>query len=397
EESAYAYALHAAMLVGPIQENHAAAYAFGLLAMRLNERLPAPALRAKILMMFAWAISVWRMPIETSIPYTREAFRLATETGLFVDAAWALFNETWFVLLSGRDLAALEPHAEYIAYIRRVKMGHIADAEQVILQWGRALAGLTESPRSLTGQAFDEGTYQATYLGQRLFEMLYLVAKLGLLCTFGEWPEALEVAERAATVIRRDFGGTIWDEIRVFYHAIALAALAPDTPDAVRLREVEALNARLARWARAAPDLFRRQHLIVSAEEARLRGQEAEAIALYEQAVGAALTAACPRERALASEVYARFRRGRGEEQAAATLLVAARNAYAEWGAQAKVRDLERRHPDLLAGSTRDHTAGPLRAGRAAAVRGIQAGALGGSLDSVTIMKAARAVAGEIE
>src|SRR5262249_12387840 len=167
--------------------------------------------------------------------------------------------------------------------------------------------------------------------------------------------------------------------------------------DAVRLREVEALNARLARWARAAPDLFRRQHLIVSAEETRLRGQEAEAIALYEQAVGAALTAACPRERALASEVSARVRRGRGEEQAGAILLVAARNAYAEWGAQAKVRDLERRHPDLLAGSTRDRTAGPLRAGRAAAVRSVQAGALGGSLDSVTIMKAARAVAGEIE
>ena len=27
----------------------------------------------------------------------------------------------------------------------------LADAEQVILQWGRALAGLTEAPQSLTG------------------------------------------------------------------------------------------------------------------------------------------------------------------------------------------------------------------------------------------------------
>ena len=75
-ESAYAYVLHAAMLVGPIQEDYRSAYEFGQLALSLNERLYEPALRAKVLMMFAWSISLWRMPLEASFPVTQESFRL---------------------------------------------------------------------------------------------------------------------------------------------------------------------------------------------------------------------------------------------------------------------------------------------------------------------------------
>jgi Nif-specific regulatory protein len=391
EESAYAYALYAAMLVGPIRGDHGAAYTFGLLAMRLNERLPAPTLRAKILMMFAWAISIWRMPIEASIPYTREAFRLAKETGLFVDAAWALFNEAWLALLSGRTLAALEVHAEHVAYIRRIKMGHIADAEQVLLQWGRALAGRTESPTSLSGGMFDEGAYRRTYQGQRLFEMFYLVATLALLCSFEQWRQACEVAERAEAVIRRDFDGTIWDALRVYYHALALATLTQGAADASELSTLAALNARLARWAQSSPHLFQRQYLIISAELARLRGQNSDAATLYEHALEAAAVVACPRERALAGELYARFRQGLGEPRAAAELMTAARDAYAEWGAIAKVRDLEDRYPDLLTSPTIERTTGT-PSGRA-----VQTGPPANSLDLVTIMKAARAIASEIE
>jgi predicted ATPase/GAF domain-containing protein len=397
EESAYAYALYAAMLVGPIRGDHGAAYTFGLLAMRLNERLPAPALRAKILMMFAWAISIWRMPMEASIPYTREAFRLAKETGLFVDAAWAVFNEAWLALLSGGTLDALEAHTEHVAYIRRIQMGHIADAEQVLLQWGRALAGRTESPTSLSGETFDESAYRRTYQGQRLFEMFYLVATLALLCSFEQWRQACEVAERAEAVIRRDFDGTIWDALRVYYHALALAALTREGAEASELSTLASLNARLARWAQSSPHLFQRQYLIVSAELARLRGQNSDAVTLYEHAIEAAAVVACPRERALAAELYARFRQGRGERRAAAELMTAARDAYADWGAIAKVRDLEHRYPDLLTGPTIECPTGSASAGPTPSGRAAQTGPPASSLDLVTVMKAARAITSEIE
>jgi len=226
-ESAYAYVLHAAMLVGPIQEDYRSAYEFGQLALSLNERLYEPALRAKVLMMFAWSISLWRMPLEASFPVTQESFRLGHETGLFVDAAWALFNEIWFALLTCPDLASFQQvYRPTVDYSERIQMRHIADAKRVLLQWGRALQGSTESPTSLTDASFDEDAYRRTYQGQRLFEMFYCVARLALLYTFDEVPAACEAARTAELVIGEDFRGTIWDELRVFHEALALSRSA---------------------------------------------------------------------------------------------------------------------------------------------------------------------------
>ena len=400
EESAYAYALHAAMLVGPIAEDHQAAHEFGLVALRLSERLDTPALRAKVLMMFAWAISIWRMPIAASFPHTREAFRLGHETGLFVDAAWALFNESWFALLAGPDLEALQKrHAANVEYMRRIKMHRIAEAQQVILQWALALRGLTVHPLSLTDATFDEESYRQTFEGQRLFEMFYVVAKLAVLYTLGEHHAAGEAAERAATVIRRDFTGTIWDELTVFYHALTLAALHGATAPAERPAvetTLAALNVRLGRWADSAPANFRAQHLMVSAEIARLRGQEMEAVRLYQAALEAAAGSECPRERALAGELCARFWREREQPKVAAAFMADARDAYAEWGAAAKVEQLERVYPDLLerAAGSRALSRPPVGAPSPPPAEGEAGMSL---LDLVTVMKAAQAIVGEIE
>lgn len=80
EGSALAYMLHA-MHLGPIRGEYRAAYEFGTLALRLNERLPDSGVRAKALMNFAWAVSVWRRPIAESLAYTAEAFSSATRRG----------------------------------------------------------------------------------------------------------------------------------------------------------------------------------------------------------------------------------------------------------------------------------------------------------------------------
>src|SRR6266446_1088852 len=198
------------------KEDYRAAYEFGLLALRLNERLYNPEVRTKVCMMFAWAVSLWRMPLEASFPYTQEAFRLGHDTGLFVDASWALFNEIWFALLTSRDLAVFNTtYAPCVAYSERIKMRHIADAKRILLQWGRALQGLTEHPLSFTDATFDAVAYCRTSQGQRLFEMFYSVAHLAVLYTFEAYQAAREAARQATVIIRNDFSGTIWDALRI--------------------------------------------------------------------------------------------------------------------------------------------------------------------------------------
>jgi predicted ATPase/transcriptional regulator with GAF, ATPase, and Fis domain len=387
EESAYAYVLHAAMLLGPVKEDYRTAYEFGLLALRLNERLYNPAVRAKVCMMFAWAVSVWQMPLEASFPFTREAFRLGHDTGLFVDASWALFNEIWFALLSSSDLAVFDAtYGPHVDYSERIKMHHIADAKRVLLQWGRALRGLTEHPLSFTDATFDEAAYCDTYQGQRLFEMFFIVAKLAVLYTFEAYQEAHEAARRAEAIIRQDFSGTIWDEIRTFYHALTLSALHTDAPAEERqhiTEQLESLSRRLQRWAENAPQNFQAQHLLVAAEIARLHRRSGDALGLYEGAIEAATMHERQRERAMANELYARFWLERGQQTIAAALMLEARRGYAQWGAVAKVEHLGHTYPDLL----QTQAAAELR---------WPTGAVTTPLDISTVMKAARAITSEI-
>jgi predicted ATPase/GAF domain-containing protein len=393
-ESAYAYALHAAMLEGPLREDFRAAYEYGILALRLSERLQDPALRAKVLMMFAWAVSLWRMPLEASFAHTREAFRLGNETGLFVDAAWALFNEIWFALLTCRDLGSFsETYASHVDYSVRIKMPHIADAKRVILQWGKALQGQTKHPCSLTDAHFDEDVYSRTYTGQRLFEMFLHVAKLGVQYTFDEYEAAQQTAQRAETVIQNDFKGTIWDALRVFYHALSLTALHPATVGEVDpdlQGRLAACNARLRRWAENSPHNFEPWHLIASAETARVAGRVGEAPALYEAAVDSAARYERPRERALALELCAKFWQARGQVRTARAFMVEAVDGYARWGAAAKVTALRQRYADLLDQSIPS-------ASREPSARASHIETPLKALDLTTAMKAAQAIAGEIE
>jgi transcriptional regulator with GAF, ATPase, and Fis domain len=270
-------------------------------------------------------------------------------------------------------------------------MPGFGDAPQVILQWARALQGRTRGPTSLDGDGFSEGAYLQAHAGQSLFEMFCRVAKLALQCTFGEYAAAVATALDAERSIR-DYTGTIWDELRVFYHAVALAApdLAPDgRAQAERLATLAELERRLAWWAENAPANFRAQHRLVAAELARVEGRDLEAAALYEEAISAGAEQACPRETALANELCARFWQRRGQPRTAAAFLAAAREAYARWGAAAKVAELDGAAPTTAAAA--DAVVAP------AANPAPRVGSSGGEIDLATVMKAAQVLSSELE
>jgi Nif-specific regulatory protein len=396
EESAYAYMLYASMHVVPERQDYKSGYEFGQLALRVNERFYDPAIRAKALMNFAWSVNIWRMPMASSIPIGREAFRLGTETGMFVETAYALFNDCWFALLSDSDLDACRRTCKAnVDYTKRIKMFHFAGgAPQVILQWGLALQGLTEHPLSFTDGSFDEEAFRRNYMGQPLFEMFYFDAKLAVLYTFEEYHAACEIAEQAERVIK-DFSGTIWDEIRVYYHALTLAALHATATPAERSeieKNLDAWNARLKKWAENSPYNFRAQHLIVSAEIARLRAQALEAMSLYEAAIAASAEQECPRERALANELCAKFWLNHAQKKVAAVFMQEARSAYAQWGGLAKVKDLEQRYPHLLS-PTRTESGTPVADGQASH---LTIGRRLEFLDLQTVIKAAQVISGEM-
>ena len=80
EESAYGYITYA-IEVGPRRGDFASAYAFGRLALKVNETFDDLTARAKVNHMFSCYISFWRKHIASCFPHSREAYLSGLESG----------------------------------------------------------------------------------------------------------------------------------------------------------------------------------------------------------------------------------------------------------------------------------------------------------------------------
>ncbi len=94
---------------------------------------------------------------------------------------------------------------------------------------------------------------------------------------------------------------------------------------------------------------YQHKYDLVEAEKARILGQVAEAMDLYEKAIAGARENEYLQEEALAYELAAEFYLGRGMDKFAQTYMREAHYRYQQWGALAKVADLEERYPQWLA------------------------------------------------
>jgi predicted ATPase/transcriptional regulator with GAF, ATPase, and Fis domain len=390
EDSAYGYVTHA-ITVGPIRGDYRAAYEWGELALRVNERFGDARRRAKIHQQFQAHVNLWRRPFDTCIPHAREACRSGLETGDFAYAGYGAATEAWSALLVSRSLDQFvrdyTPHLDLLA---RVRMRDFQAAHRVLLNWARALQGRTARRLSLSDDTFDEGAYLAAYEHTAPFFLTFLyVAKLHLHLLVEEWEAACAAADRAREV---SVHGTIWPVLVDAWGGLAAAALhdrAEASSRASCRERLQAAHDTLAALAEQCPENFRGFWLLLAAEQRRLDGRAAEATRLCEDAVAFARVTGNIQIEALASERCARLWLARGHESVAAGFLRQAHRAYGEWGAAIKVRQLEDAYGQIIdlraetavSPLTTPETRGPVPA----------------SLDTATVLKVAQAIAREIE
>ncbi|MBZ5537236.1 MAG: sigma 54-interacting transcriptional regulator [Acidobacteriia bacterium] len=386
EDSAYGYVTHA-ITVGPVRGDYKSGYEFGRLALSVNERFNDPRLRAKIHQQFQAHVNIWRRPMETCLPHSQEACRSGFETGDFTYANYAVFSESWHALLISRDLGRfVRDYSSNLALINKLKMTSFVDAQKIILNWARALQGLTRDMFSLSDETFSEENYLRTYESNPFFMTFYHLAKLHLYFNLEEYGKAMEAAS-ALQRVAHSLGGTIWPPVMDFWIGLTLASSysLPDGIDRGRswdqlLKPQESLRI----LAENSPENFRCFWLLLTAEIERLRGHASEAMESYEKSIQYAREVESLQNRALGKELLAKFLLGRGRKETAAALLAEARDSYAEWGAMGKVRSMEHKHSDLLGEKTPARrldfeTAEPT------------------SLDINSVLKASRAITVEIE
>ena len=411
EESAYGYVTHA-ITVGPVRGDYALAYEFGALALAVNHRFEDSRRRAKVYQQFHAHVNFWRRPVASCMAYAREACRSGLESGDFLYAAYGAATETWSAIVATEDLEQfVRDYTPSVALVEKLKNQGFADSVKIILNWARALQGQTQGLLSLSDRAIDEDAYLRAYGDNPFFKTFHAVAKLHVSCLLGTPAEALHAARVAGATVRHTLG-TIWPVIFDFWNAIALAANHGDADahaDADERRnalaQIASARALFDVLAGHCPQNYRCASLLLAAEALRIEGDERTALERYEQAIEYAAQPGLLQYRALANELCARFRLGRGQTSLAALFMAEARACYARWGATAKVAQLDRLYPVLLpvllpalppeqamrAGASRPPA--EAEAAAAAAPSGVDAG----GLDLYSVMKAAQAIAGEVE
>ncbi len=371
-------------ILGPVFHRYSDGYQFAKFACDLVEKHGFIASRAKVYLT-AGNAALWTEPIGTAIDFVRTAFRTATETGDLTFACYCMDKSVTHFLMRNDPLDAVWRESEIgLDFVRKARFHDVAAVIVSQQCFIATMQGRTSAFSTFSGAEFDEADFEAeiTGDGSAMAACLYWILKLKARFLSGDYAEALASADAAKALLWAIPGE--FQRLDYFYYtALTVAALYQNASadDKQAWRDLLAAHQeQLREWAENYPPTFADKHALASAEIARLEGRELDAERLYEQAIRSAHDHGFVQNEGLAFEAAARFYGARGFETIADAYLRNARYCYLRWGADGKVRQLDRLYPRLAVPE------GP----------GATIGSLVQHLDVASVMKASQALSSEI-
>ncbi|BAZ14352.1 ATP-binding region ATPase domain protein [Calothrix sp. NIES-4071] len=395
--SAPAYAGYGVILCGVLGEIESG-YLFGKLALNLVQILNADQVKAYVIHIFNSFIGHWQDAGKHSLKPLLEGYRIGIETGNLEHAAYSAMTYCQYSCLINQELAFVEQDiAKYIDAVKKINqeqtVRNLSLYRQVVLN----LLG-SENPYCLINESFDETTIIPLALEANDYGILFdLYSFKHILCyLFGEYQQALENSTLAEKYI--DGGLSLLAvPILYFYDSLTRLALYPSASKSQQKRlysKVKANQKKIKKWAHFAPRNHLHKFYLVEAERYRVLGENTKAMDLYELAIVSAKENEYLNEESLANELAAKFYLGWGKEKIAQTYFKEAHYCYTRWGAMAKVKDLEKRYGQFIKNFTTVNAPIDTRSSLPNRSTGNH---LEEALDIATLMKAASAIASEIE
>jgi PAS domain S-box-containing protein len=349
--SAHAFA-YLGFTLGPTFQRYPEGFRFARLGCDLVEKHRFLGYRAKV--QDATGIAAfWTKPMATAIEYVQASIRSAIETGDLTYGCYGMYHLVTLMLHRNDALDTVWRESEIA--IDFVHKARFRDMEDTIIPQQRfiaAMQGRTANFSTFNDAQFDEAAFEAQLTGNRMPSMIcwYWITKTKARFMAGAYAEALAAADHATALL---WSSTAHFPLIDYYTYTALTIAAVYDPAAIDARSrweaLLALRDQLREWADNFPPTFGDKHALVAAEIARLEGAELEAMRHYEAAIRAARENGFIQNEGLAHELAARFYAARGFETIAQTYLRNARYCYLRWGAEGKVKQLDRLHPHLAA------------------------------------------------
>ncbi|WP_017348166.1 trifunctional serine/threonine-protein kinase/ATP-binding protein/sensor histidine kinase [Pantoea sp. A4] len=378
------------VLLGHRYEAYSTGYQYALLARKLVNTHAYNRVKAQTLLALD-LIAVWTQPIASVVASAKAAFTTAVALGDPTSACFAIRHQIINFITRGDHLDGLLTSIERgLAFVRKAGFH---DVENVLLIQRAWVMFLRQTPQDELSaeQAIPSSLLPAPVSksspGQApLMQFWFWLYRAMAFCLTGQFNRGLDCLERAAP-----FSTTVPAHIHLFdyhfYRALCLIRVAARGPimTAAQRAVVDDHYLKIARWAQENPGLFRDKLALIAAEIARLDGNAGAALAHYEQAIKRAREAQFSHIYALSCELAAGFARENHWQVAADAYSRSALSGWREWGAQAKVTQMESHSPHLSGSAAATHSdTVPLMASEAAR-----------DLDSV--VKAVRALTEEID
>ncbi|MFM0511449.1 trifunctional serine/threonine-protein kinase/ATP-binding protein/sensor histidine kinase [Paraburkholderia sp. RL17-373-BIF-A] len=350
--SGFAYVM-LGMTLGPQFGDYEAGLRFGKLGVDLVEKHRMDRFKARVYAGFGAFIVPWTAHIRSGRAILRLAFDTANQTGDLTFSGYCGNNLITNLLAAGDPLGDVQREAESgLEFARKMRFEFVADVMTAQLRLINGLRGLTPEFGSFNDAAFDEDRFEqhlAADPGLALVACWYWIRKLQARFHAADYACAIAAASNAEPLL---WASPFCFEVAEyhFYGALARAAHCDSVSADERPRHLEALSAhqrQLETWANNCPENFTNRAALIAAEIARLERHDSDAMRLYEQAIRSAREHHFVHNEAIAYERASAFYRTRGFETIADTYMRKARDCFARWGADGKVRQIDARAPQL--------------------------------------------------
>jgi PAS domain S-box-containing protein len=374
-------------ILGPVFHRYMDGYRFAKLACSLVEKYGFHAYKGRAYFNMEMVV-LWIQPIRTAIDFIRLAFRASIDAH---DLSYACFSCNHLVtdlLMQGVHLDEVWCQSQKgLEFVRKVKFRDVAEIIVSQQRFIQCMRGQTAEFSSFSDAQFDEETFEAQLTEDRMTTMvcLHWILKLQARFMSGDYDAARAAARKAKRLLWSS--ETFIQSVNYYYYsALTIAALHERAEPERQAEGLEVLKQsleQLREWAESCPETFLDKYNLVSAEVARIDGQDLDAMRYYEKAIRSARENGFVQNEGIASEVAGKFYLDRGFETIGHALLGNARYCYLRWGADGKVKQLDQLYPGL------DEQA------PAAPVATI--GAPVEQLDLISVVKALHAVSREID
>jgi predicted ATPase len=352
DSSCFAYVWFA-IIAGPRFGNYRDGFRFGRLGYELVEQRGLTRYQARTYMSFGNIVMPWAKHALGGRDLVRRAFDAAYRIGDLTFASYCCCELITNFLTVGDPLAEVQPEAENaLAFVQKARFGLIVDIVIVQVELIRTLRGLTPKFGCFNDEGFDELQFERHLESNpvlMLADFWYCSRKAQARFFAGDYASAVEASLRAQPLLWTSPSQFETAEFR-FYGALSHAASWDSASHEQKQQHLDAVAAhfkQLEIWAEHCPENFENRVALVGAEIARIEGREFDAMRLYKQAIRSASANGFVHNEALAYEVAARFYEARGFDKIANAYLREARYCYLRWGADGKVRQLDRLYPHL--------------------------------------------------